>query len=163
MVMSAVFVQPFEASVPVTVQVAAEVKSLVVEVDDPSDHVYESAPLAVTLISVLSQVTVVADDVSLFVITTVGLVTSSVMVISAVDVHPFAKEPVTVYVPAVVRSLEADVEEPSDHVQESAPLAVTLIAPFTQVISVAEDVSVLLTEVTDVLAQSIKVVVTGSE
>ena len=96
MVISAVFVHPLEASVPVTVYVAAEVKSLEADVDDPSDQVYESAPPAVTLISVFTQVTSVADPDSLFVKVTVGAVLSTVTVTSSVFVHPF--DPVTVKV-----------------------------------------------------------------
>ena len=87
----------------------------------------------------------------------------SVIVISAVEVHPLLNVPVTVYVAPVVKSRVASVEAPSDQVYESAPLAVTLISVFTQVSSVEELASLLVTEVTEVDAQSIRNVCTGSE
>ena len=78
------------------VYVAAEVRSLDEAVDEPSDHVYESAPLAVTLMAELVHVTTVEELVSLLVTLTDGAVLFSVMVISAVEVHPLLNDPVTV-------------------------------------------------------------------
>lgn len=92
---------------------------------DPSDHEYESPPVAVTLIDVVNSVSSVVPVALLM--PALGAVVFSVIVMLDVAVQPLAPVAVTVYVPADVKLCAADEPRLLFHEYETPPVASTLI------------------------------------
>jgi len=122
MVIWAVFEHPL-AAVPVTVYVPAAVILAEALLPNPLLQLYDTPPVAVTLIVVVVQVNSVGTV--LLVISIVGCTLFCVIVILAVLVHPFAAVPVTVYVPAEVIAATALFPSPLLQTYVEAPVAVT--------------------------------------
>ena len=132
MVRVAVFVQPF-AAVPVTVYVVVVAGETETEVPliAPGFHVYEVAPLPVSVVLLPEQIVVVAE-----VAVTVGD-GLTVMVRVAVPVQP-EDVPVTVYVVVVVGETVTGLPDnaPGFQVYEVAPLAVMVALLPAQIVVV---------------------------
>jgi hypothetical protein len=96
--------------------------------------VYETPPVAVTLIEEVVHVNSVVS--ALFVIAAVGVFMLDVTVMLAVEVQPLVFVTVTVYVPADVMLADAALPKPLFHEYETPPVAVTLIDVVVHVNSV---------------------------